>query len=377
MKSESTRSLVVGGAVTLIAVLVLATPAIAQAPGGRGGPPGGGGESVDLKLKEAFEVPDSDARTDSIVASAEAFMATLTEAQRQSVEFEFTDNAQRANWSNLPEGIVQRRGIRFGDLASNQRAALNALLSVVLSESGLRNVELQMLADDTLRANGRGNPSFGSDYYFVSFLGEPSATAPWMLQFGGHHLAINATFFGADASFSPMLTGGQPVHVSVEGTEVVITERELEAARAFMDSLSVQQRSAVVRSDRAATLLLGPGAFGTVIAPEGIRAADLTQAQKTLLLDIVRARLGFINDNDAASIMARVEADIDQTWFGWWGPLDVQGAAYFRVTGPSILMEYAPQGGGRGGGGADPDHVHSMYRDPTNDYGRAWISVGP
>lgn len=357
-------------------------PSIAQGPPGpgRGGPPGGGADRIDLTFSSSYSVPGSDARTDAIVASAEAFIGTLTEAQKAAVQFEFSNNAQRANWSNLPEGVVQRRGVRLGDLSDPQRTALDGLLAATLSASGVRNVELQMLADDTLRNNGGGNPNFGSAFYFVSFLGKPSTTAPWMLQFGGHHLAINVTFFGADASFSPMLTGGQPTHLSIEGNAVVITERELAAAQAFMDSLSAQQRAQTIRSDRAATLLLGPGAYGTVVAPEGIGAADLAPAQQRLLLDIVRERLGFINDDDYRDLMATIEAEIDQTTFGWWGPLDAPGTAYYRVTGPSIVMEYAPQGGGRGAGpgaGANADHVHSMYRDPRNDYGSAWISVRP
>ena len=374
----------IGALLALAGLLGIVDPSIAQGPPGRGSPPGGGADRIDLGFSDSYSVPSSDARTGAIVASAETFIATLTEAQRASVLFDFSDNAQRANWSNLPEGVVQRRGIRLGELTNPQRAALDELLAATLSESGVRNVELQLLADDSLRANGGGNPNFGSDFYFVSFLGEPSTTSPWMLQFGGHHLAINVTFFGADASFSPMLTGGQPIHLSIDGSAVVITERELTAAKAFMDSLSAQERAETIRSDRATNLLLGPGAYGTVVAPEGIGAAGLTPAQQGLLLDIVRARLGFINDNDYQAAMAKIEAEIDRTTFGWWGPLDTPGAAYYRVTGPSIVMEYAPQGGGRGGGagrgaaaGAATDHVHSMYRDPRNDYGSAWISVRP
>jgi len=32
---------------------------------------------------------------------------------------------------------------------------------------------------------------FGRDLDYVSFLGMPSEKNPWMLQFGGHHLALN------------------------------------------------------------------------------------------------------------------------------------------------------------------------------------------
>jgi hypothetical protein len=45
-------------------------------------------------------------------------------------------------------------------------------------------------------AFGRG-PAFGEDEYYLAFVGTPSSTEPWMLQFGGHHLAINLTMAGA------------------------------------------------------------------------------------------------------------------------------------------------------------------------------------
>ena len=167
-----------------------------------------------------------------------------------------------------------------------------------------------------------------------------------------------------------MLTGGQPLHVSHEGEEIFITHKEAAAAQSFMDSLTEDQRRLAIRGDRAIDLLLGPGQHGRVVEREGIKGSDLTDAQKELLLDVITARLGFMNDDDHAAKMETVAAEIDDTYFGWWGPQGVPGAAYFRVTGPSLVLEYSPQNG------EDPvDHVHSVYRDPGNDYGSAWIGV--
>ncbi len=39
---------------------------------------------------------------------------------------------------------------------------------------------------------------FGQDEYYIALLGTPSATTPWMIQFGGHHLAINVTVVGRE-----------------------------------------------------------------------------------------------------------------------------------------------------------------------------------
>lgn len=331
---------------------------------------------VDLVLKDSFQVPAADAQTQAIVAAAQAFLATLSDEQRAAAVFDFADNTQRANWSNFPDGAVQRAGVKRGDLDAEQSAALDALLAQVLSAEGVRNVQLQLAGDDALGAAegaGTGGPmpvNFGSANYYASFLGQPALDAPWMFQFGGHHLAINATFFGPDVAFSPMLTGGEPLRVTLDGQQVYTTETETRAAQALLDSLSEDQKQQAIRSDTPINLLLGPGEDGTVLAPEGIKGSDLDQAQRGLLMDLIRARLGFANADDAAAMLTQAEADLDETWFGWWGPQGTLGAAYFRVTGPTLALEYAPQDQD----GDPTDHAHNMYRNPANDYGAAWIA---
>lgn len=350
--------------------LLMGAPAMAQGPSLQNPP-------VDLTLKDSFEVPPADAQTRAIVAAAQAFLATLTEEQRAAALFAFDDNAQRANWSNFPDGAVQRSGVKRGDMTADQNAALDALLAQVLSAEGVRNVQLQLAGDDALGVSdtgGGGGPmpvNFGSANYYASFLGEPAADAPWMFQFGGHHLAINATVFGPDIGFSPMLTGGEPLRVTLDGQDVYTTEVETRAAQALLDSLNDDQKAQAIRSQTPINLLLGPGEDGTVLAPEGIKGSDLDPAQRALLLDLIRARLGFANADDAGAMMTQAEAGLDDTWFGWWGPEGTLGAAYFRVTGPTLALEYAPQDQD----GDATDHAHNMYRNPANDYGAAWIAT--
>ena len=116
--------------------------------------------------------------------------------------------------------------------------------------------------------------------------------------------------------------------------------------------------------------MLGPGKYGAKVAPEGIKGSELTAIQRTLLLDVIESRLGFMNNDDLLEKMKTVTAQIEDTYFGWWGQQDVLGAAYFRITSPSLVLEYAVQD--REG---IVDHVHSMYRELDNDYGAAWIGV--
>jgi hypothetical protein len=107
--------------------------------------------------------------------------------------------------------------------------------------------------------------------------------------------------------------------------------------------------------------VLGPGQDGRVIQPEGIRASALSPAQQDMLLDVLREWAGIMTDAFAGPRMADIRTNLPQTYFAWSGPTTNGSAAYFRIQGPTLVIEYAPQGG--------VDHIHTIYRDPTNDYG--------
>ena len=326
---------------------------------------------VEIGFKHAYDVPAADEKTMAIVAAARLFLDSLDDGQRKTATYRFTDNAQRSNWSNFPESMVPRGGVKLGVLSGLQRKNLDKLLGELLSEDGVKNITYQLAAEDLLvQGDLFGVMKYGSEYFYAAVLGELSTTEPWMFQFGGHHLAINATVFGPDISFSPMLTGGQPLHLRLDGDDIFIVQRETAAAQAFMDSLTDDQRERAVRAKQPIDLVLGPGKYGTTAAPEGVRGSELTPVQRTLLLDVIEARLGFLNNDDHAAKMKTVTAEIEDTYFGWWGPQGVLGAAYFRVTSPSLVLEYSVQDGE----GA-VDHAHGMYRELDNDYGAAWIGA--
>ena len=160
--------------------------------------------------------------TARIVASAQALLATLDEAGRTKVQFPF-DSPQKARWSNLPTGIYKREGLRLGDLTPAQRTAAMTLLSTAFSQEGYRKVVEIMHGDEVLRAGaggGGGRVAFGEDEYYLAFVGVPSVSAPWTLQFGGHHLAINMTLAGRQATLAPSHTAAQPASYSFEGRTV-------------------------------------------------------------------------------------------------------------------------------------------------------------
>jgi Protein of unknown function (DUF3500) len=208
---------------------------------------------------------------------------------------------------------------------------------------------------------GGGAVKFGEGEYYLAFVGTPSATAPWMVQFGGHHLAINLTLAGSQASMAPSLPAAQPASYTFEGRTVRPLGNENDKAFALINALDDGQRSKAVLGYRVSDLVLGPGKDGQTIQPEGIRGSALSAAQQSMLLDLVREWAGIVNDAFADPRMAEIRTNLPQTYFAWSGPTTNGSAAYFRVQGPTLVIEYAPQ--------STVDHLHTIYRDPTNDYG--------
>lgn len=320
------------------------------------------GGATSLAAPQGTSAPAQTTAADAtarIVASAQAFLGTLDEAGRARIQFPF-DSPQKARWSNLPTGIFKREGVRLGDLAPAQRAAAMALLKAALSPEGYRKVVEIMGGDEVLRA-APGGVRFGEDEYYLAFLGVPSASAPWMLQFGGHHLAINLTLAGRQATLAPSHTAAQPATYSFEGRTVRPLGDENDRAFALMATLDAAQRSQAILAYRVADLVLGPGRDGRTIQPEGLPASALKPPQQAMLLDLVREWAGIANDAFAAPRMDEIRASLPQTYFAWSGPTTNGSAAYFRIQGPTLVVEYAPQRG--------VDHIHTIYRDPTNDYG--------
>jgi hypothetical protein len=170
------------------------------------------------------------------------------------------------------------------------------------------------------------------------------------------------------------LTGGQPLKFTKDGKAIYIVEQEVKEAFAMLNSLDAAQRSKVILGAQMVDLVLGPGKDGKTLQPEGLPGSAMTATQKTKFLDLIKARLGALNDDDLSAKMDEVQKNLEKTYFAWYGPTTTSGTAYYRVTGPTVLIEYAPQGD-RGGGGDVTNHAHNMYRDPTNDYGAAWTKI--
>lgn len=322
--------------------------------------------------------PNPATATPRAVEAANAFLESLSEKQREKVSYDFASE-KKPNWSNLPTSFVPRNGLRLGDLSRDQRARAMKLVASVLSPEGYQKVVDIIEGDQKLADNSGkggkgpqpkggpgGRPMFGEDEYYLALFGTASPIKPWMVQFGGHHLGVNVTVIGKNFILTPTHTGSQPAIFQRAGKDVQPLKQETELGFQLVNSLDAKQLTQAVISNRPqGELLLGPGRDGRKIEPKGIKGSDLTAEQQALLLQTISAWINIGEPNAAKNRLDGIKEKIGDTYFAWSGPTKPGSTAYFRIQGPSIVIEYAPQG--------NMDHIHTVIRNPENDYGAALL----
>ena len=372
---------------TLAISLLLAAALLAGCGGGEQSSQGGGQGSQEEETttavgEESTNLQGGGDATAQVVAATEAFLETLDDAQREQVSFDFDDELKTSNWSNLPAPLVERSGVPLGGMTEEQQQAAMAILQAALSEEGYEKTVGIMVSDQVLADEGGGGDlQFGIDRYVVAIFGTPSETEPWMLQFGGHHLGLNLTVSGEDNVLTPSFVGVQPSEYTLDeagdltafepasvldGGTVRPMGAENDEAFELMNALDAQQQEEATLDYEVSDLVLGPGEDGRVLEPEGIPASEMTADQQALLLDLVREWVGIANEGAAEARMSEIEDNLDGTYFAWSGPTTNGEVTYYRITGPTLHIEFAHEAAPPPGGIL---HIHSIYRDPTREYG--------
>ena len=306
---------------------------------------------------------DSDRTPESLAKTANTFLSSLNKELRAQAALPF-DSSEKAKWTNVPPRGPQG-GVRLGDLNEAQIKAAVNLLSTVLSEQGYSKARNIPLADDRLLRNGKRRPGFGAEDYWLAIFGKPSPNKSWGLQFDGHHIAINLAFHGDRMSMSPTFIGTQPREFKLGKDMVVPMSNEAPLGLKLYNSLKDAQKKSAMIGKKRANLIAAAGKDGFVPKPIGVSCKDFTKAQRDVLLDVIGVYVGDLPEPYNKHRMEELSSEIDKMSFSWWGPSVEKGDFSYRIQGPSLIIEYA----GQDLGGDPHDHLHSMYRDPTNEYG--------
>jgi hypothetical protein len=194
----------------------------------------------------------------------------------------------------------------------------------------------------------------------------------------GHHLAASFTIVDDRVAFTPLFLGAEPYEVEkgrFAGWRAL--SHEVERGYELLQSLSEgQKQQAVLATEIPRDVLEGPGRKQSLKAFEGLAADALDENQKKLIWYLIQEYVENA-DHDAAEVqLEKIQRDgLDKLYFSWIGPTDdISKRYYYRVHGPSILIEYIRERGVGGDQGA-ANHVHSIVRDPSNDYGEDWLEL--
>lgn len=309
------------------------------------------------------------ATTEKAVAAAEAFLASLSDEQKETVQFDADDATLESGWSNLPAARVERNGIAYGDLSDEQKELAEKLMVAAMGTKGSASYDDSRATDTYLEESSDSQIEWGGDLYYIAFFGTPSTDSLWVLQTGGHHYARNISFNGGTISITPAFSGAEPRSWDNNGTEVAPTKEKREALWTMLGGLSTDEQASAELSGTFRDILMGPGNDTDYPTSEGLTVGDLTEDQQQLVLDAIMTYVGDAPDAVASELAAAYKADFADTKIGWAGSAtaaDTEGT-YARIDGPRVWIELVVQGGV----GTDGVHDHSIYRDKSLDYGTA------
>jgi Protein of unknown function (DUF3500) len=351
----------------------------------------------------------------SMAEEAERLIDSLDDAQRKLALWPFPGDEERRVWFYTP---TDHGGLTLAAMSQPQHRLLFRLVASGLSTAGYVTVSTIIGLENVLDQLEGFTASFerprGRDplMYFVRFFGTPSSTGTWSWRLGGHHVSLNFTvidgvlsgatplFFGADPASAPLL-GPHPLR-PLAGVE--------DLARELTRSLSGEQRGLAIVSPRAPTDLVGANrpslsdgdqpialpliwrrvfdgevgerlqsaqerldastgvgpadleAMSFTHQPKGLAAKAMSGDQRGMLDALLRLYVDRLPDDVADEEAAKFAgAALDDVHLLWAGGLEPGQPHYYRLHGPSILVEYDNTA-------RDANHVHSVWRDPRGDF---------
>jgi Protein of unknown function (DUF3500) len=317
----------------------------------------------------------------NMAGAATKLLASLTPEQRQAGTFAFASD-ERLHWHFIPTGpapMFPRNGLTIKAMTEPQRKLALDLLKAGLSQRGyltatsIMDLETILGALEAAQRAAAPEPPRGtpivrdSERYFFSIFGTPSTKDTWGWRVEGHHISLHFTVVnGALVAGSPSFFGSNPAEVR-EGPKkgLRILGIEEDAARALLESLDASQKTTAIFNAAA------PGDMLTMnnlkidpLSPTGISASALNDKQRELLMKLLDVYTGFMAPDIAADRVARFKkAGIEKIGFAWAGETERGKKHYYRVQGPTFLIEYDNTQN-------DGNHVHSVWRDFDGDFGR-------
>jgi hypothetical protein len=314
-------------------------------------------------------------RDRSLADAANQFLASLRPELRSKYEFAF-DDAYRKDWSNLPHYIHPRKGLKMGDLNPRERTAAHRLIQEMMSSQGYYKAEVIMgIVDEFLgSASEAAHNEYGSEFYFLDVFGKPGGDDPWGVKLDGHHLALNVAVIDHKISMTPLHLGADPAVIpSGRHAGWGVLAGETAKGFALRNALRPEQAKRAVLSESVpGDIFTLPGRDEALQTPAGL--SGLQGYARDLLEALIDEFLGNLRPDVARNYRSALQAaGLDKLHFAWMGPAEAGKAVYYRVHGPTLLIEYDNVFPPNTRGPNDPNHIHTVVRSPGNDFGEDWL----
>lgn len=312
----------------------------------------------------AGEMPpriDTSGLSQVTATAASNMLAALDSQQRANVQFPFSSD-ERMNWHYTP---IPRKGIPLKRMTPVQQKLAYALLSTGLSARGYVKAVTIMSLEEILREMEQGKGP-DPDLYFFSIFGTPSDAEAWGWRVEGHHLSVNFTLVpGQGIADTPSFFGSNPAEVRQgprKGLRVL--EREENLGRELVKSLDEAQRKlAVMPSEASAGIVPSESRNAEIKENRGLRVAQMRPAQREILLVLLNEYAGNMAPQLAEARLAKLrKAGFDDLLFAWKGGLEPGMPHYYRIQGPTFLVEFDNTQD-------QANHIHTLWRDFHGDWG--------
>lgn len=295
--------------------------------------------------------------------ATQAFLDSLEATQNESCNLAF-DHSDREDWNYIP---AKRLGLAMRDMSVPQREKLDTVLKAIHSADGIEKTKGVVLCETFLYEKSGRSDFRDPGKYHLTVYGAPDDKEPWGLRFEGHHISLNYTFVGSQAvAAAPAFYGANPATITEgpnKGLRILRDEEDL--ARELVRSLDAEQKDiAVFRSTALREIVTSSDTRVSPLEQVGLAYGEMKVPQQKKLMSVIAEYLSWMPENIAAERLEKVIAGgLDGIHFGWAGGIEKGEKHYYRIQGPSFLVEYDNfQGNGT--------HIHSVWRDFDGDFGR-------
>jgi hypothetical protein len=324
-----------------------------------------------------FKIQSTGVSTEPVRKAAAAFLAGLTDEQRKKTTFPLDDPEWR-KWMN--QHFYIRQGVGFKEMTENQRELAISLLRASLSAKGLKLSRDIMKLNHTLgELNNNNFEEYGEWLYWVTIMGEPSATEPWGWQVDGHHLIINYFVLGDQVVMTPFFAGSEPVIAhggKYKGTQILQVEQQ--QGLDLVNALTEDQRTkAILSFSKTGNNNVGEAFKDNVVLDyQGLKVSTMAAPQRKQLETLIEQYVNNMKEGHARVRMEEVRKHLNDTWFAWIGDTKPDSVFYYRIHSPVILIEFDHQSPAglrhiHTPGKPNREHIHAVVRTPNgNDYGK-------